>query len=297
MTEPLQLGIAGLGLGGLYALTAMGFAIVLRATRVLNMFQAGVVLIGGYLCYAAHVQWHLPFPVAVVVAMAICAALGALVAVLIGARLARASLLTSVLVTVGLLYVAQPVVQAIWGDNNLLSLDDPWGLRQVRLGGLQIAARDLWLIGTAAVVLAGVWYLLNRTTLGIAMRAAASDREAALAQGINPRMIIGASWAIAAALGALAGVMSATAVGGGVRPSLVGVAFASLPGMIVGGLSSTGGAAIGGVAIGLIQAFVAGYAPSVLGAGISDTAPYLLLLVVLLVRPRGLIGDPVVRSS
>jgi branched-chain amino acid transport system permease protein len=190
----------------------------------------------------------------------------------------------------------QPLVEAAWGSDTL-NLGDPWGLNRIVVGGVSITQRDLWAIGVSVAVLGIVFFVFARTRIGLAMRAAASDPEAATAQGISPKLAQGVSWALAGGLAALAGVLLATAVGGGVRPGLAAVAFAALPAIYLGGVGSPAGAVVGGLTIGLTQQWAAGYAPAIFGQGFSAVFPYLVMVLVLLVRPQGLFGAKTVSRA
>jgi branched-chain amino acid transport system permease protein len=299
MTNFLQLTASGIALGCLYALVALGFIVVIKATGVFNLMQGGFVLLGAYLTYNAHNTWHLVFPVAVAVAVVLCAAVAVTAELLLFRRLARAGphgLLGAVLLGLGLLIVTQALVTEIWGDTPLL-LGDPFGLESVRVAGVAVTQRDLWVMGLSAALLAGFWYLFQRTRLGVAMRAFASDREAALAQGISPTLVASLSWAIAATVGVLAGVMLGSEVGGGVTVTLGQVAFAALPALILGGAGSVLGAVVGGIVLGLAHQYAAGYAPVGLGQGFGQALPFGVMILILVARPRGLFGAEEVRRA
>jgi branched-chain amino acid transport system permease protein len=297
LTNFAQLSVAGLALGCLYALVALGFVIVLKSSGLLNLFQGGFALVGSYLTYHAHNRWGTPFAAAVLVAVAAMAVLAILIERLVVRRVRGAAAEWAVvLVTLGLLLVAESVVASIWGYDPL-NMNDPWGLKQVNLGSVVISHRDLWVIGITLVLLAVFFVLFKFSAIGIAMRAAASDREAAYAQGISPNLVMGLSWAIAGIVGALAGIALGTAQSGGLNVGIGLVALGALPAVIFGGLYSPAGAVIGGIVVGLSQLYAAGYAPSWAGDGFDTVMPYIVLVIVLLVRPHGLFGRPEVRRA
>ncbi len=156
---------------------------------------------------------------------------------------------------------------------------------------------DLYRILFAGVVVAAFFALFQLTKLGVAMRATALDQEAALAQGISARTVFAVSWAIAGAVAALAGVMLTGGPAGGGLGIQVGVGFIALlafPAMILGGLDSPLGAVVGGIIIGVTQQLTAGYQPEHapwLGVGFDSVMPYIVMVVILLVRPYGLFGS------
>ncbi len=296
MTDLAQFLVAGIALGAQYALIVLGFVVIYKATGVINFAQGGLVLLGAYMAYNATNTWALPFYLSMVLAMALGAAVGVAVEALLLRRMVGQPVFAVIMITIGLLFVIEEVVQSIWGPSNL-DLGDPWGLRSYDVGDVTVRARDLSTIALAALVLAGFFALFRFSRFGVAMRATAYDQEAALAQGISVRRVVALSWAIAGAVAALAGVM-AGAGNAEVRPSLGGVALLAFPAMILGGLDSPGGAVVGGLVIGVTQVLTAGYQNEYLawlGPGFDTVMPYLVMVVVLLVRPFGLFGTREVR--
>jgi branched-chain amino acid transport system permease protein len=296
VTKFLELCFAGVALGAQYALVALGYVVIYRATSVINFAQGGFVMLGAYLAYDFHQTWGLPFYLAVVLAMVGGAIAGALVEVLILRRLLGRPPFVIIMVTIGLLILIEQLVPVVWGQDPL-ALGDPWGVRSVKLGDVALAVGDFWTLGIVAVVLIVFFVYFKYSRMGVAMRATASDQEAALAQGISAGLVIGVSWAIAGAVAALAGVMLAGG-GGGVRLDIELVALAALPAIILGGLDSPVGAVVGGLVIGLAQSLASGYQPEYapwLGSGFDLALPYIIMVVVLLVRPYGLFGQREVR--
>jgi branched-chain amino acid transport system permease protein len=296
MTDFLQLCFAGLALGALYALVALGFVIIYKATGVINFAQGGLVLLGAYLTYNAHETWHLPFVVAVMFGVAACAVFGALVERVVLRRMVGQPVFAVIMVTIGLLYVIEQIVGSVWGPDTH-NMGDPWGLETVKLGSVIVLVRDLWTIGLAAAVLAAFFVFFRYSRLGVAMRATALDQEAAVAQGISARRVFAVSWAIAGGVATLAGVMLASGPAN-VQPATEFIALLAFPAIILGGLDSPGGAVVGGVLIGVVQDLTSGYAPryaTFLGAGFGSVAPYAVMVLILLVKPYGLFGTRQVR--
>jgi branched-chain amino acid transport system permease protein len=294
-TDLMRQLVSGLALGCKYALVALGFVIVFKATGVINFAQASFVLIGGYVTFNAANTWHLNFYLALVVAMAAGAVLGMLIEALILRRMIGEAPFTLVMVTIGILFVLDNVVTAIWGPDPQ-NLGDPW--TKVRtFGDVPVADRDLWTIGFTAIVLAGFFLFFRYSTLGLAMRATALDQEAALAQGISARKIYRVSWGIAGLVAALAGAaLSAGSVA--LHPGVGLIALVAFPAMILGGLDSPLGAVVGGIIIGVVQQLTALYGPEYLewfGGGFELVSPYLVMVIILLVKPYGLFGTKEVR--
>ena len=291
MTKFLELAFAGTIRGSLYALVALGFVVIYKSTGVINFAQGGLLLLGMYLTYNAHVTWGLPFWLAILLAAALTALTGALIERTVLRRMIGQPVFAVVMVTLGLLIIVQQVVPTIWGYDRL-NLGDPWGLDKVALGNINVEVKDLWTLGLAALVLLAFFAFFRFSRYGVAMRATAFDQEAALAQGISVRRVFALSWAIAGVVATLAGVMLA-AGSGGVEPSKDIIALAAFPAIILGGLDSPLGAVVGGFVIGLSQALTSGYQPEhapFLGDNFDLVMPYIVMVLILLVRPYGLFG-------
>jgi branched-chain amino acid transport system permease protein len=284
VTDLLQLLVSGVALGSIYALVCLGFVVIYRATGVLNFAQGGFVV------------WDLPFALAVALAMIVAALLGLGLERLVLRRMVGQPVFSIILITLGLLFIIEQATTAIWGYDVLL-IGDPWGVRTSAFRGVSVRVADLWTVGAAAAVLTLFFFLFRRTTVGIAMRAAAYDAEAALAQGISSRTIHGLSWAICAAVAVVAGVLLAAGPRG-VDPTLGLVAFRAFPAMILGGLDSAEGAVTGGLVVGVAEVLTAAYVvPNApwLGANFHVVMPYVLMIGILVVRPYGLFGTAEVR--
>jgi branched-chain amino acid transport system permease protein len=296
VTDFLQLLVSGLSIGAVYALVALGFVVIFRATGVINFAQGSLVVLGAYLLHQFAVRMALPFPLAAVAAVLVTAAVAMLVERLVMRPLVGQPLFASILVTLGLVFVIEQVCAAIWGYD-LLLIGDPWGVATVRVGAVTVKLLDLWSIGLTAAVVIAFFLLFRRSTLGIAMRAAASDPEAALAHGISPRTIHALSWALAGGLAVVAAMLAASGPKG-VDLTLGLIAFRAFPAMILGGMDSTEGAVVGGLVIGLTEVMAAGYlTPNApwLGTNFHVVMPYLLMIVILVIRPYGLFGTAEVR--
>jgi branched-chain amino acid transport system permease protein len=289
-----QLTLSGIAAGCLFALVALGFVVVFKATGVLNLAQGGFVTLGAYLTYTFHQLLGLPFWLATVLSMAGCALVGAVVERVFVHRVSVGAIYTALLVTFGILILAPPVISAFWGTEQL-NLGDPWGLSKVSFGPVSTTSRDLAVIAVTAVVVAAFFAFFRLTRLGVAMRATASDPEAAIAQGVDERLVYGSAWGVAGALGGLSGTFIATAVGGGLNPGIAAFALLALPVIILGGVDSPVGAVVGGLIIGIVQQFAAVNVPQSFGSGFSEVVPYLVMVVILLIRPQGLFGSREIR--
>jgi branched-chain amino acid transport system permease protein len=295
--ELLQNLFSGVALGCKYALVALGFVIVFKATGVINFAQASFVLVGGYLTYNASQTWGFNFYVALLMSMVGGALLGILLEALVLRRMVGEAPFTLVMVTIGLLFIIDNVVTAIWGPDNK-NLGDPWGLDVREVGDVIVAVKDIWTIVFTALVLTAFFLFFRYSTLGLAMRATALDQEAAMAQGISARRVYRASWGIAGAVAALAGTTLA-AGSAALQPGIGLIALVAFPAMILGGLDSPLGAVVGGIIIGIVQQLTAllgaeGYIDWA-GSSFELVSPYLVMILILLVRPYGLFGTKEVR--
>ncbi|HEX6389993.1 MAG TPA: branched-chain amino acid ABC transporter permease [Solirubrobacteraceae bacterium] len=291
MTDFLQFVFAGMALGARYALVALGFVVIFRATGVINFAQGGLVALGAYVTYDFTQNVGMPFVLAVVLAVLVCGAVGALVERVVLARMVGQPAFAVIMITIGVLFVLEQLIPTLW-DYDSHNLGDPWGIDTVDVSGLTLAVRDLWTLVIAAAALAGFFVFFRRSKYGLAMRAVAIDQEVSMAQGINVRTVVALSWAISGMVAALAGVTLTTGAAG-VSPSISFIALAAFPAMILGGLDSPGGAVIGGLLIGVTQTLTAGYQPehaSWLGDNFHTVMPYVVMIAILMVRPYGLFG-------
>jgi branched-chain amino acid transport system permease protein len=291
MTQFLQLVISGLMLGCIYGLIAMGFVIVFKATNVVNFAHASVVMLGAFLV----AKWHgsLGFFGAIGAAAVTCAlvAVALDIAFLRPLRKRVRGVDALAIMTIALnILLGTALIRAV--GNDLLPSGAPWGAETTHVLGAAIPQAR---IGAAvvALVLIGIFYVVfTRTNWGVAMRAAASDPEAAALMGIRLGVVAGASWAVAGALAAIGGAFFVSFPAGGVSNVTGLLALSAIPVAVLGGLDSTAGAIVAGLVIGVAQELAAGYQDdlSFLGRGLSNVIPYVVLFVVLLWRPSGLFG-------
>lgn len=300
MTTFVQLVVAGVGVGLLYALVAAGFVVVYKSTGVLNFAQGSLVLLGAYLAYWLHRQVGVGFWLAMAGAILLAAAAAVVIERVVLRRVVGQPAQTTaavILITFGLAIVIDEAVIWAWGPDRM-ALGDPWGVGTVPVGGgVRVATIDLARLVAAGGVLVGLACLYRLSRLGLAMRAAADDQEAARAQGIRGGRVVAASWAVTAAISTVAGVFLASG-SRGVDPTLSAVGLLAFPACVLGGLDSEVGAVVGGVVIGLAEVLTAGYSahfPAWLGHNLQSVVPYAVLVAVLLVRPRGLFGGADVR--
>lgn len=288
MTELLQSIVRGLGQGSVYALLAFGFVIIYKSMRVISFAQPAFMLAGAVL--VSYLVVEIGFMAAVVVAVALVALLGVGVErVALRPMIGKPVFVISI-ITLGVDIVIRVVLNG-WIGINVRQVGDPWGLSTTSLLGVDVQQRHLAMFLTTMALMALLFAFFRYSRMGLAMRAAALDQEAALAQGVSVGAVFAMSWAIAGALAAVAGVFVST--GAGIDQALWLVALKALPVIILGGLDSLGGAVVAGLVIGVVESLVGSYGPSVsplLGSEFALVSPYIVMLLVLLVRPYGLFG-------
>lgn len=291
--------IQGLALGCKYSLIALGFVVVHRATGVINFANGAFVVVGAYLTYNIANTWGLNFYLSIFVSMLCGFILGVVLEALVLRKLVGEATFTVIMVTIGVLFVLQHVVMAIWGNSNL-PLGDPWTGNIEQVQGVVIRHEDLWAMGFTAAVLTGFLLFFRYSRMGLAMRATALDPEAAQAQGISARSVYRITWGIAGLVAALAGTTFATGSNALQIDAILPLALAAFPAMILGGMDSPLGAVVGGIVIGLVQQMTQLFAPHYLefmGDSVALVAPYLVMVAILLVRPYGLFGVSEVRRA
>ncbi len=291
MEELIPVIVRGLGVGSTYALLAVGFVIIYRATDVVNFAQPALMILGAYYVSFYVFNLGMPFPVAVIASMITMAAVAALTERIALRPMVGEPPFAAAMVTFGV-FVALFIVAFRLIGTNVIVVGDPWGLERMDFLGARVNQVDIAKIVISMIAIAIVGIFLKRSRVGLAMRATALDQEVALAQGVNVGRMFGLSWAISGALAALAGMLIGTAAGG-VSPLVAFVALKALPVIILGGLDSIQGSVYAGIIIGLAESFTRTYAGTYapwLGSNFDIVVPYAIMIVVLMVRPYGLFG-------
>jgi branched-chain amino acid transport system permease protein len=288
MNELVATIVKGLGNGSIYALLAIGFVIIYKSMRVISFAQPAFMMVGATLVSQLVLQMN--FFLAVLVSLALCALLGVGVERLALRPMIGKPVFVIAIITLGIDIVIRTIT-SIYIGLEIRQMGDPWGLQQTELLGVTVDQRQLATLVTTLVVVAGLFAFFRYSRMGLAMRATSYDQEVALAQGVSVGTVFALSWAIAGALAGLAGVF--LSIGVGLEQTLWVTALKALPVIILGGLDSLGGAVVAGLSIGVFEALVGTYggdAAPFLGGDFFLVVPYLLMLLVLLVRPYGLFG-------
>ncbi len=285
MTEFLNIVVGGLVTGSVYALLAVGFSLVFNVTGVLNLAQGAFVAMGALVMYDFKVDMHLPLGVAFLASVAVMTVvMGVVEWVIIRPAVHQISHTNLLMLMGGMLTAFQGAALLIWG-NNPYTLSPFSGTKPIDVKGVYIATQDIWVVATTAAVVTAVWLFLTRTSIGSAFRAVAEQRNAARLMGISVDRTILFAFAASSVLGVIAGavIMPLTSLD---FSSMATYTNLGLIAVTLGGLGTIVGAAVGGIAFGVVEALVAGYISSLFGTAIS----LLLLIAMLIFRPQGLLG-------
>jgi len=284
----LQLVINGLVVGSIYALVAMGFVIIYKSTSVLNFAQGEFLLLGAYVSLALLTRWHVPFWATVVLTLGFAVVLGLAIERLILRPMIGEPVVSVIMVTLGLSSILRAVVQGIWGTDTR-PYPEIFPSAPVMIGPVPVSRAYAWSLGCVVVLLVAFSLFFKRSRYGIAMRATAFSQQVALSMGISVRHMFALAWAIAAVVSAIGGILLG-AVRTGVDQSLALIGLKVLPVVILGGLDSILGAIVGGLLIGVLENLAGGYLDPLLGGGVKEVAPFVILVSILMIKPYGLFG-------
>lgn len=292
MTQLLQALTNGLALAAIYALVALGFVIIFKSTQVLNFAQPALLLLGGYWVLYLATVWSWSFWLALVIGAVFAATTGVIVERTTLRPMVGKPVFAVAIVTIGLNTVITVIALDLMG-NDLRQMGDPWGLGTLTIGDITLAHRQIAAIVTVAILVTVLLAFFKYSRMGLAMRAAAFDQEVALTQGVSVTSVFALSWAIAAVLAMFGGVFLGSGLG--LDRSAAVSALKALPVVVVGGLDSIQGAIVGAIIVAEAEVLMATYQPqtewlSFLGQGFSQVVPYLVMFIVLLVKPYGLFG-------
>ncbi|MFP4311444.1 MAG: branched-chain amino acid ABC transporter permease [Nitriliruptoraceae bacterium] len=287
----LQLLFSGLALGSIYALVALGFVVIYRASQVFNFAHGEFLMLGAFLMISL-VGAGLPWVVALAVTMAVTGTVGMGVERVVLRPMIGRPVFVTVIVTIFVGALMRVAINLIWGGGER-GMPTPWDPTSVvEILGARVLYNSIAAIAATAVVLVGFYWLFQRSRIGVGMRATASDQEVALGLGIPVGRVFATSWFLAGAMAALAGVFL------GMFPRIVDgniwlIALAAFPAVLIGGLESPLGAVIGGLALGVTQLLAQGYVNPLLGEfgnNFHRVFPYVIMIGFLMVRPYGLFG-------
>ena len=281
----------GVLIGLMYSLIALGFVLVYKATDAINFAQGEFVMLGGFVVAVALNTYGAPVWLAVLVGLAAMIGFGFGLERVMLRRLIGRPIIAVVMATIGLAAILRGIGPLAWGaETKSLTLpisDEPFMLGPLFIPPIQLLGAVVSLLFLAAF---GWFFLKSRK--GIAMRAVADSQQVAMAMGINVERYFALAWAMTGVVSALGGVIWGSMLGVDVHLALVG--FKVFPVVILGGLDSIPGAVIGGLIVGIVENVAAGYIDPYVGGGTKDFAPYVLMIIALMVRPYGIFGKKII---
>jgi branched-chain amino acid transport system permease protein len=285
----LQLVITGLSLGMVYALIAIGFVIILKCSNAFNIAQGHFVMLGGYLGFTFLVQFHLAVWLAIIAAIAVAVLMGIIIERLALRPLLGQSTLAVVMMTIALASVIEGVAILAWGGE-YKTYHDVLPVITFKVGEVSIPPETLIGLIVAGIVVAILMFIFRFTKTGLAMRATAEDEQVVRSSGIRVTVVYALAWIIACVVGILGGILQ-----GGVSGVMIPLADVGLKAMavvILGGLDSIGGAIVAGLILGTLENLAAGYLDPLMpsGGGLANVFPFMVMIVVLVIRPHGLFG-------
>jgi branched-chain amino acid transport system permease protein len=282
----LQLFVSGLSVGSVYAVIGIGFVVIYKATKILNFAHGEILMIAAYFCLVLVESLHLNFLIAFLLTLVFCAMIGLMVERFIFRPMIGEPVFAVVMITLGLSIILRPLTGMVFGFGNVM-FPSPFPQKPIVFSNIVISHAHLWTFIISCAVMAIFFLFFKYSKVGIAMRAAAERQIVAFLMGIDVKKIFSLSWAIAAATAGIAGILLANVMVMNLNLSFVAVKV--FPAIILGGLDSIVGALIGGLIIGVFETLVGGYLDLYL-SGIKEISAYILLFIILIVRPYGLFG-------
>lgn len=283
----LQLIVSGLAVGGVYALIALGFVLIYKATSIINFATGEFMMIGAYFFYSFMVFMGLPAVPAFLAVMACAALLGLLVERLVLRHMLGQPTISIIMVTIGLSSILMGIAEMVWGSD-FRSFPALLPRAPLIIGEIVVRSNLFYgfVLAVAVVIVFALFFKFAK--VGVAMRATAADQTASFSMGINVKAMFTLSWAFGAVAATLGGIIIGNI--GGVHPTLGHIGLKIFPVVILGGLDSIGGAVLAGFIMGIIENLAGGYLDPYFHGGVKDVAPFVVLVLILLIKPYGLFG-------
>jgi branched-chain amino acid transport system permease protein len=269
--------------GCIYGLVALGFVLIYKATELVNFAQGDLLMLGAFTCYMLVVWYGVGYWLAFALAVAAVAAFGAVLDATVLRRVIGQPQFALVMLTIGLAAIFRSFASITWGSE-IYTLPTPFSAKATRIGGVAVSHEYVSIIVGTVVLCGALYAFFSFTRVGVALQAASQNQLAAYYMGIPVKRMFSLIWAISAGVAAIAGVLLAPVSLIDINLGFIGLkAFSAA---VLGGFGSIPGALVGGVTIGLIELFSGAYLPQ----GFKDVAAYVVLLIVLAVRPQGMFG-------
>ena len=283
LNEFLQQLVSGIAVGCVYALVALGFVLIYKATDVVNFAHGEVMMIGAFLGLTFITKLQFPYFAGVAAAVVCMTVFGAVLNRFLLRPLAGQGILAIIVVTLGLSILLRAFASVVWGPETF-PLESPFSRKVVHLGELVLSQEHVAIIVITAIMVLGLYLFFRLSRVGIAMQATSENQLAAYYVGIPVKKIHSLIWALGAATAGIAGIMVAPI--SFVHVNMGAIGLKAFPAAVLGGFGSIPGAIVGGVIIGVVESMSVLYLPE----GINTVSAYVLLLFMLIVRPQGLFG-------
>ena len=284
MLDFVQQLVSGVALGCVYGLIALGFVLVYKATEVVNFAQGDLMMLGGFFAFTFIGMMGLNYWIGFAGAVAAMALFGMLAERVVVRPILGYPQFSIIMATIGLGYFLRSVAGMVWGTDDF-KIDTPFSQGVLRIGSLVLAFDKLSVIAATIILCTLLWLFFNKTTLGTAMRASSENMLAAYYMGIPVKRLNGLVWGLAAAVASVAGLLLAPITF--VHANMGFIGLKAFPAAVVGGFGSLPGAIVGGLVIGIVESLSGFYLPE----GFKDIAAYIVVLLMLMVKPNGLFGD------
>ena len=280
--------LAGTAQGCVYALVALGFVLIYKATETVNFAQGDLMMLGAFFAFTASVALGWPYWAMIVFALAVMAVVGMAVERIVLRPVLGYPQFTVVMITIGVGYVMRGIVTMVpgWGTDTY-QIRTPFADEVWKLGGLVVPVQQAAVIVMTIALCAVLYVFFSRTRIGIAMQATSQNQLAAYYMGIPVRRVNNLIWGISAAVAAFAGILLAPVTF--VHSNMGFIGLKAFPAAVVGGFGSVPGAVVGGLIIGVVEALAGFY----MAEGWKDIAAYVVVLAVLLVKPSGIFGETI----
>ncbi len=284
----LQLIITGIAVGAVYSLMALGFVLIYKASTVVNFGPGELVLFGAYIAWATILNMKLPLVVAFPLTLVVAILLGLVIERGVLRPLIGEPIISVIMVTFGFASVIRGVLNMSWGSDTR-PFPALFSSAPLHLGPVPVSPVHLWSFVMVMLLLAAFSVFFKFSLIGTAMRATADNQQVAQSLGVSVKGVFALSWCIATVVSALGGIILGS-IRGGVDFSLADYGLKVFPVVILGGLDSVAGAIVGGILIGVLENLSGGYLDPILGGGVKEVAPFVVLVLILMIRPYGLFG-------
>ncbi len=279
----LQLLSSGIAMGCIYAIIALGFVLIYKASEVINFAQGDLMMIGAFIVFTLVDRFHLPFFLGFVVALIVMAFIGKAIDRVVLRPLVGEQAFALVMATIGLGILLRSIGGMIWGYDTY-SFQAGITDFPVRIGPVALSSVHIWIMAVTLILIVGLYFFFNRTKTGISMEAASQNQLAAYLMGIGVKKVFSNIWAISAMVAVVAGVLLTPIQFLNYNMGFIGLK--AFPAAVLGGFGSIPGAVVGGIIIGVSESFAGVYLPD----GFKDIFAWIILIGVLMIRPEGIFG-------